>query len=185
MNYVTQNVAEARMAGANAVQRFVVMEEAVCCLCNKPVWGTDATLAVRMLSDGGTRFGFGMGTMCTTCVPLHDRVIEPKAPFFTILMARLDRALEATPKKDAEPGAVMERVLKHMNATIKDVLRETGALQKTCAMCPKTKHKACAGCLIIRYCGAECQAADWARHKSECKALKSCVLFPNTTPREI
>jgi hypothetical protein len=94
------------MAGANAVQRFVVMEEAV--------RGTAATLAVRMLSDG-VRFRFGMCTMCSMCVQIDGRAIELEPP---------GRALEATPKM-----AWMERVLEHMNTITKEVLREIDTMQ--------------------------------------------------------
>ncbi|KAK7687279.1 hypothetical protein QCA50_009784 [Cerrena zonata] len=31
--------------------------------------------------------------------------------------------------------------------------------------------KRCTGCMLIRYCGTNCQLQDWARHKKSCKAL--------------
>ena len=42
-----------------------------------------------------------------------------------------------------------------------------------CRRCRKeTKLKKCAGCALVRYCGAECQNADWKRHKQFCGKKK-------------
>jgi len=35
----------------------------------------------------------------------------------------------------------------------------------------RSKFRECAGCLATLYCNAECQRADWAVHKLDCKAL--------------
>jgi len=45
-----------------------------------------------------------------------------------------------------------------------------------CTKCNKppaagTKLQKCASCLTAAYCGADCQRADWASHKLDCKAL--------------
>jgi len=45
-----------------------------------------------------------------------------------------------------------------------------------CTKCNKppaagTKLNKCASCLTAAYCGADCQRADWASHKLDCKAL--------------
>ncbi|KAI4783171.1 hypothetical protein E4T52_01960 [Aureobasidium sp. EXF-3400] len=40
-----------------------------------------------------------------------------------------------------------------------------------CAGCSKP-GKLCKGCLNIRYCGAECQGADWSVHKPLCRSFK-------------
>lgn len=47
-----------------------------------------------------------------------------------------------------------------------------------CANCSKVKtvHK-CGRCKLIKYCGRECQAADYARHKAICKGVRFCTTF--------
>lgn len=43
----------------------------------------------------------------------------------------------------------------------------------TCAQCNKlVKVKKCGKCKTIRYCGKECQKADYDRHKKICKTIK-------------
>ncbi|KAH0362828.1 hypothetical protein KCU65_g7791, partial [Aureobasidium melanogenum] len=41
-----------------------------------------------------------------------------------------------------------------------------------CVVCSKP-GKRCAGCENIRYCGAECQKADWKIHKLVCRTFKA------------
>ena len=44
-----------------------------------------------------------------------------------------------------------------------------------CACClaehEVTSLHLCSGCRFTQYCGAECQKADWADHKEECKQM--------------
>lgn len=43
---------------------------------------------------------------------------------------------------------------------------------ETCAVCGKKgKVLRCAKCKYAAYCGKECQRADWASHKKECKKI--------------
>jgi hypothetical protein len=47
---------------------------------------------------------------------------------------------------------------------------------RACASCAVVESAArtypkCAGCNVVRYCGAECQRAHWKAHKGECKEL--------------
>ena len=35
------------------------------------------------------------------------------------------------------------------------------------------KPKRCSGCLLVRYCGAACQKADWRAHKAACKEVQA------------
>lgn len=38
-----------------------------------------------------------------------------------------------------------------------------------CATCQSPANLACKGCLLVTYCGTECQKAHWAIHKSDCR----------------
>jgi len=49
--------------------------------------------------------------------------------------------------------------------------------KKQCAQCgePKTMERKmwkCGGCLVVKYCGTECQKKHWKRHKPICKSRK-------------
>lgn len=45
-------------------------------------------------------------------------------------------------------------------------------LAKSCAVCNKLgTMRACGKCKLIRYCGKECQIADWKRHKTICNLV--------------
>jgi hypothetical protein len=45
----------------------------------------------------------------------------------------------------------------------------TGCMSSSEAGMPQGKR--CRGCRTVRFCGAACQAADWARHKRACRLL--------------
>ena len=46
-------------------------------------------------------------------------------------------------------------------------------LCSACAKCKQVKKvMKCSGCKLIRYCGRDCQKADYARHKVVCKAVR-------------
>jgi hypothetical protein len=54
---------------------------------------------------------------------------------------------------------------------VRDNNMHSARLQACCALCRKlTETKACGRCHFTRYCGADCQRRDWARHKKECMA---------------
>ena len=51
--------------------------------------------------------------------------------------------------------------------------------RNSCMHCKKEKTatnpiqlKSCANCLVARYCGPDCQRADWKQHKGQCALLK-------------
>ncbi|KAF9544634.1 hypothetical protein CPC08DRAFT_755809 [Agrocybe pediades] len=53
-------------------------------------------------------------------------------------------------------------------------------LSASCCKCKKNSTgspdaglRRCGGCKLSRYCGTECQTADWPRHKQLCKYIKS------------
>ena len=60
-------------------------------------------------------------------------------------------------------------------------------LQMECSNCKKPAKLSCSGCKpsialegdppIARYCGAECQKADWARHKPICSKVKDRLVL--------
>lgn len=53
-----------------------------------------------------------------------------------------------------------------------DTLAEAGPAAHACGNCqrrPATKLKLCSRCRAVRYCGVECQRADWPAHKLLCK----------------
>ena len=41
----------------------------------------------------------------------------------------------------------------------------------------------CGGCRQVWYCGDDCQRADWASHRAECKAKKGTTRPPGEDPR--
>lgn len=50
-----------------------------------------------------------------------------------------------------------------------DRAEQRSFLDKTCVACGKqTGTKTCARCRRVHYCGRECQACDWKRHKPTC-----------------
>jgi MYND finger len=169
-------------------QRFVTTQQATCCLCNKQVYGTRATVAARVLANG-PRFGFALGTMCTACVPLDPAAFEGNPDCLMVVLNNLDKAVHSMPARDAivTPHVVVERAARHVNATASDVFREFGRTQKVCSKCRRElpELKTCSRCRTIRYCSVECQTNDWARHKSGCKALRERPIFPDPVPRDL
>lgn len=51
-------------------------------------------------------------------------------------------------------------------------VERTSIFEKTCAKCGSTGRLNCSRCKLCRYCSAECQSEDWARHKEYCKLHK-------------
>ena len=52
-------------------------------------------------------------------------------------------------------------------------------MMSRCAWClaseeevPSGNLKSCTACKVVRYCGGECQKADWVHHKRECSSFK-------------
>lgn len=41
---------------------------------------------------------------------------------------------------------------------------------KLCGLCGSRAYKACGKCMVVRYCGRDCQAAHYPMHKLECHA---------------
>ncbi|KAF9483721.1 hypothetical protein BDN70DRAFT_851332 [Pholiota conissans] len=49
-------------------------------------------------------------------------------------------------------------------------------VSKICARCKKPGGLQCSRCSVTKYCGKECQVADWkARHKNECIAIQQVL----------
>tara|TARA_B110001452_G_scaffold267119_1_gene275853 strand:- start:434 stop:1057 length:624 start_codon:yes stop_codon:yes gene_type:complete len=47
-----------------------------------------------------------------------------------------------------------------------------------CGRCGASDHlKTCERCGLVRYCGRECQVADWRRHKNTCRPRESMSCF--------
>ncbi|KAG6807300.1 hypothetical protein H0H92_008058 [Tricholoma furcatifolium] len=53
-------------------------------------------------------------------------------------------------------------------------MRDLGKLNNTpgCELCGKKMTSRCTQCLIVSYCGTECQKDDWNNHKKRCRSLK-------------
>ena len=47
--------------------------------------------------------------------------------------------------------------------------------QARCARCGAEAGKRCGACGIAPYCGADCQRAHWAEHKTACSALRAAA----------
>ncbi|KAG2441391.1 hypothetical protein HYH02_009980 [Chlamydomonas schloesseri] len=56
-------------------------------------------------------------------------------------------------------------------------LQPVALAHHVCAACGKMFHKTqlCARCKSVRYCGRDCQAADWKEHKLECAKLAAAA----------
>ena len=55
-------------------------------------------------------------------------------------------------------------------ASIRAALVAKAATSKRCAICGAGgKLKKCSGCHTVRYCGADCQQADWPDHRRTCR----------------
>lgn len=54
------------------------------------------------------------------------------------------------------------------------VKTESDDTEEVCGHCKQKKERllTCTGCKSIKYCGSECQRADWRNHKSFCKEKK-------------
>ncbi|KAF4611244.1 hypothetical protein D9613_007247 [Agrocybe pediades] len=67
-------------------------------------------------------------------------------------------------------------------------MRDLGKLTDPgCAVCGKKNTNRCVQCLMIAYCGKECQTADWPSHKEACKSVKGgtwqkMTLSPSALP---
>ena len=55
-------------------------------------------------------------------------------------------------------------------ADVKDEARCGAEAAKTGVEGGMTRLRLCSGCRRARYCGRECQAADWDRHRAWCTA---------------
>jgi hypothetical protein len=58
--------------------------------------------------------------------------------------------------------------------------RRSGGAVRACGLCARTaerlengKLQECSGCRSVRYCGKDCQKADWPAHKATCKRLQA------------
>lgn len=40
------------------------------------------------------------------------------------------------------------------------------------------RFQVCSGCLLVRYCGASCQKADWRAHRAACRELQRRAAAP-------
>jgi hypothetical protein len=61
--------------------------------------------------------------------------------------------------------------------------RRAGGAVRACALCGRTaerlengKLRECSGCRSVRYCGKDCQKADWPAHKATCKRLRAALV---------
>lgn len=56
------------------------------------------------------------------------------------------------------------------------------SLQRICANrpCDKPGTSSCGSCLMVLYCGSQCQKAHWTKHKPDCK---SDLLKPTWLPQ--
>ena len=82
----------------------------------------------------------------------------------------------------AELGSAMERrqngFLDPMRATIDRQKSSVASLRERCGACGAAdgggvRLRACDACDAVRYCGRECQLADWQAHQLVCKILAS------------
>ena len=51
--------------------------------------------------------------------------------------------------------------------------KEAGGSLRQCVVCGVSEQTSrCTGCFLTRYCGPECQRADWENHKDRCQEVK-------------
>jgi hypothetical protein len=55
-----------------------------------------------------------------------------------------------------------------LNVELTSLQRAFAGIHGYCALCKESAKFKCSRCNVVRYCTAECQRADWARHKIEC-----------------
>ena len=57
-----------------------------------------------------------------------------------------------------------------LNATSDSIGKAVGKIARECHICVRPQARLrCGKCQLVRYCGTECQRADWAAHKPTCK----------------
>lgn len=57
-----------------------------------------------------------------------------------------------------------------MAETVRDGTIKDPAKTSCCIVCGSPNNlKLCSACKLVRYCGRECQMADWKNHKELCK----------------
>jgi hypothetical protein len=83
--------------------------------------------------------------------PLAEDVVPDLSDVAKLAAGSREQGMEEEVKKDGVDGC--------QNCG-KEAAKEGGAL------------KACAKCQKVKYCGRDCQRADWKRHKGECVAKK-------------
>lgn len=54
-----------------------------------------------------------------------------------------------------------------------------------CNKCNRPSIAACSRCALLRYCGRECQRADWPRHRDECGINRCHMMMIDSIVRKI
>lgn len=171
---------------ASQRDRFLLQEDARCCMCREMIYGERAMRAVRILfrMEPTRKYGLAYATLCMRCAPSSVRVTTICS---TVGLERA--ALEwmgtlypqcATPA-GAGPVRWTMRFIEAVNANRVTLMRLMGKARATCAGCSKgdgAKMGRCSGCDYFRYCSRECSVSDWHDgHRTECARLQTARFF--------
>eukprot|EP01102_Stenamoeba_stenopodia_P002611 TRINITY_DN1246_c0_g1_i1.p1 TRINITY_DN1246_c0_g1~~TRINITY_DN1246_c0_g1_i1.p1 ORF type:complete len:430 (-),score=91.53 TRINITY_DN1246_c0_g1_i1:978-2177(-) len=91
---------------------------------------------------------------------------------------------EATPTPIEKPVPVQQQEQPEQQLTPAKQQEEKKRIQRDDCVCGKPGSKVCGGCRVTKYCSAECQKADWPKHKLLCGKPVVPVQQTQIVPRE-
>jgi len=154
-----------------------------CIACTKSIEGQNVTHCVRVVvsKDIIFRAGFGSGGMCNACSGkfcLHHR-LNSNTEMHECMYERLENIARNLAYDTIEsPEQYVNNILNVFNDDRNSFIRKVGKIDSECAHCKKSgPRKICSGCLLVRYCNADCSKSDWSLHKQECKTLRVLPFF--------
>lgn len=164
----------------------------LCSYCKKNMQGQTIRLAIRILITYENikichRYdcAFVDATVCNECVNLSMLpTFESDVTMIDLVINRLytiGRGIRITNAEHKIDGIeFMRQLMIGFHTDYTSFIRQIRKLDaKECRYCKKCAKKLfyCSMCCYVRYCGSECQKADWKRHKAECNFLKHGSIF--------
>jgi len=151
------------------------------------VVGVRAVVAKRETRHGFIyRFGFGAVSICESCCATEQLITSGINTNGTMIetmfeqLEQLGRAIHVQNVFNNLTGSeLLQLVLDAYDANHVAFVTAIGRHDKECATCKRCADDLlmCRGCRLLRYCNAQCQRTDWARHRAQCQYVRTHSIF--------